>query len=158
MGVYKHVVSGFDGYRIAVSVGGKLRQAYRKDYDEALALDAQFKADQLEARKHSAARAKPTKSASLRGGVRGIFFDRDDRAFVVRSTLARFPISQGTEAAWLSACQNLAAAKGIAMPDDWPGRLPKRLPSKPKPNRQRRPQSTEQSQITLQAPARPPRA
>ena len=130
VGVYKHTVSGFDGYRIAVSVGGKLRQAYRKDHDEALALDAQFKADQLEARKAAAARAKPTKSASLRGGVRGIFFDKDDRAFVVRATLARFPISQGTEEAWLSACQNLAAAKGIEMPEDWPGRLPKRLPNR----------------------------
>lgn len=131
MGVYKHVVSGFDGYRIAVSIGGKLRQAYRKNLDEALELDAEFKKDQLEARKKSIMQAKPTKSASLRGGVRGIFFDRDDQAFVVRSTLARFPISQGTESAWTKACLDLAKAKGIAMPDDWPKRLPKRLPKKP---------------------------
>ncbi|MBR9813108.1 hypothetical protein GYB61_04540 [bacterium] len=138
MGVYKHTVSGFDGYRIAVSVGGKLRQAYRKDYDEALQLNAAFKRDQLAARKQSAARAKPTKSASMRGGVRGIFFDRDDRAFVVRATLARFPVSQGTEQAWLRACQNLAQTKGIDMPEDWPGRLPKRLPSKPRTMRRSR--------------------
>lgn len=149
MGVYKHTVSGFDGYRIAVSVDGKLRQAYRKDHDEALALDAQFKADQLAARKLAAARAKPTKSASLRGGVRGIFFDRDDRAFVVRATLARFPVSQGTEAAWLAACQNLAQAKGIDMPADWPGRLPKRLPAKSKATRRRG--SASQSGQTVEA-------
>lgn len=143
MGVYKHSVSGFEGYRIAVSVGGKLRQAYRKDHDEALALDQQFKADQLAARQLAAARAKPTKSSSMRGGVRGIFFDRDDRAFVVRATLARFPISQGTEAAWLAACQNLAAAKQIDMPEDWPGRLPKRLPAKAKPARRSRQQTSD---------------
>ena len=131
MGVYKHVVSGFDGYRIAVSVGGKLRQAYRKNLDEALELDAEFKKDQAEARKKSIMQAKPTKSASLRGGVRGIFFDRDDQAFVVRSTLSRFPISQGKETAWTKACLELAKAKGIAMPDDWPKRLPKRLPKRP---------------------------
>lgn len=92
----------------------------------------------------------------MRGGVRGIFFDRDDRAFVVRTSLARFPVSQGTEAAWLAACQNLAEAKGIDMPDDWPGRLPKRLPAKPKASRRREPANTSRQteEAQIEAPGR----